>query len=45
MDFNIENDRFTSGVKSSPEIYLRKSIVTEGGNYLKYRVESRRCKK
>ena len=24
-----------SGVKSSPEIYLSKSIVTDGGNYLK----------
>ena len=24
-----------SGVKSSPEIYLSKSIATDGGNYLK----------
>ena len=24
-----------SGVKNSPEIYISKSIVTDGGNYLK----------
>ena len=41
IDIIIERDQATivtktiSGVKSSPEIYLSKSIVTDGGNYLK----------